>query len=196
MSISIRKMAGPLLLGALLLGTPVFAAVAPEGNYLIDPDHSHIGFEVSHLGISFVVGRFNKFRGEIKFVPRGASEVNVEIETPSVDTNVVKRDNHLRSADFFEVARFPKMTFVSKRVEYDGDGNPKSIEGELTLHGQKKVVVLQVSPIGVGKGPLDDVRAGFLATATIKRSEFGMTSLLNVAGDDVHLNLNIEAIRQ
>ncbi len=184
------------LLSVLLFLSSASYASVREGAYKIDPDHSNIGFEVSHLGISFVVGRFNKMSGEVKFTPNGDSSVKVEVDTASVDTKVAQRDQHLRSADFFNVAQFPKANFVSTGVEYDGEGNPKLIRGNLTLHGQTNPVTLTVSPVGNGDGPLGDYRAGFHAVATIKRSDYGMRNMLAVAGDEITLTIHVEAIRQ
>ncbi|MGE4130360.1 MAG: YceI family protein [Bdellovibrionales bacterium] len=172
------------------------AATAPAGHYTIDADHSNVGFEVSHLGISLVVGRFDKLSGTIEFNPNGASTVAVEIDPSSINTKVAQRDSHLRSADFFNVSVFPKMSFQSTAVQYDGEGNPVSMEGLLTMHGATQPVRLEITAIGAGSGPLGDVRAGYKAVGKIKRSAFGMNSLLAVAGDEVSLTLNIEAIQQ
>lgn len=172
------------------------AGVPPAGNYRVDPDHSNVGFEVNHLGVSLVVGRFNRFSGLITFQPNGDSKVSVEIDPSSVDTKVAQRDSHLRSADFFDVTLFPAARFESTRVEYDGEGNPTRIQGLLTMHGRTNEITLAVTPIGVGPGPTGELRAGFVATAKLQRSAYGMNSLLAVAGDAVALNLNIEMIRQ
>ncbi len=184
-----------LIIALLILSSNAHGA-AKEGAYKLDPDHTNIGFEVGHLGISFVVGRFNKFTGEVNFAPNGESKVVIDIDPSSVDTKVAQRDSHLRSADFFNIAQFPKAKFESTSVQYDAEGNPSSITGNLTLHGQTKPVTLTVKPIGTGNGPLGEYRAGFHAVTTIKRSDFGMTSLLAVAGDQVTLTINVEAIHQ
>jgi polyisoprenoid-binding protein YceI len=143
-----------------------------------------------------VVGRFNKFQGDVNFVPNGESKVTVDIDVASIDTKVAQRDQHLRSADFFNVTQFPKARFESTHIDYDADGNPKSIQGTLTLHGQSKAVTLTVSPIGSGVGPVGEFRVGFHASTIIQRSDFGMTSLMAIAGDQVTLNFNVEAIHQ
>lgn len=185
-----------MIVSLVFMSELVFAGVAPAGSYRLDPDHTNIGFEVSHLGISLVVGRFNRFEGQIQHQPGGNSKLSVDIDPSSVDTKVAQRDNHLRSADFFDVAQFPKAHFESTKIEYDGEGNPDKISGLLTLHGKTNEVVLSVTPVGAGNGPAGDFRAGFVGRTTLKRSAFGMNSLLAVAGDEVTLILNVEAILQ
>jgi polyisoprenoid-binding protein YceI len=172
------------------------AAVAPAGSYQIDPAHTNVGFEVVHLGIGSVVGRFNRFQGTIQFQPGGDSRVAIDIEVASIDTNVGQRDNHLRSADFFDAAQFPVMRFESTKVDYNAEGAPIAVQGNLSFHGVTQPVTLTVTPLGAGAGPLGETRAGFKATATIKRTAFGMNKLLAIAGDDVTINLNVEGIQQ
>ena len=172
------------------------AGAAKDGAYQLDPAHTNIGFEVSHMGISFVVGRFDKYTSDIKFTANKDLQIKLDIDASSVNTHVGQRDTHLRSQDFFNVAQFPRMTFVSKTVTYDAEGNPKTVDGDLTMHGQTKPITLTVSPIGTGDGSLGEYRAGFHATALLKRSAFGMTNLMAVAGDDITININVEAIKQ
>lgn len=182
---------------ATLAGADVAtAATAQAGDYEVDIAHTNIGFGVKHLGFSVVIGRFNSFRGDISFNPAGESSVNVEIDGASVDTNSQRRDDHLRSADFFEVTRFPKITYVSQSVEYDQNGDPNKVLGTLTMHGVSLPVPLEVKFIGAGEDPFGDVRTGYQAKATIKRSDFGMTNLIPVAGDEVEITINIEAIKK
>lgn len=187
-----------ILLAAYILvsGSQAFAAVASAGGYQIDPAHTNVGFEVGHLAIGTVVGRFNRFQGSIQFQPGGDSRVSIEIEVASIDTNVGQRDNHLKSADFFDAAQFPIMRFDSTKVEYGADGAPSAVEGNLSFHGVTQPVRLTVTPLGAGAGPLGETRAGFKATTTIKRTAFGMTKMLAIAGDDVTINLNVEGILQ
>ncbi|MCB0386663.1 MAG: YceI family protein, partial [Bdellovibrionales bacterium] len=172
------------------------AGVAQAGQYEIDGPPTRIVFEVSHLGFSLVVGRFNTFSGQIQFNPNGESSVVAEIDVASVDTNQKRRDQHLRSADFFDASRFPKMRYQSTSVEYDQERNPKTVHGTLSLHGVEKEVSLAVTPIGAGQDPFGDVRTGYQAKAVINRSDFGMNNLLAVAGDEVAITINIEGILQ
>jgi polyisoprenoid-binding protein YceI len=181
----------------LAIGSVATAApLAADGSYTLDPQHTSITFEVSHMGVSFVVGRFDKLSGTVKLAANGATQVNVQIDPSSVDTNVAQRDTHLRSADFFNVAQFPTCTFVSTGVTYDNQGNPATVVGNLTLHGVTKPVTLTLTPIGTGVDQTNATRVGFHATSSIKRSDYGMTSLLAVAGDQITLNFNIEAVKQ
>jgi len=180
----------------LYASSALAAPLAADGKYSLDPDHTNIGFEVSHMGVSFVVGRFDKKSGTVQLVANGATQISVQIDASSVDTNVAQRDTHLRSADFFNVAQFPTASYVSTKVDYDNNGNPKTVTGNLTLHGVTKPVVLTVSPIGTAVDQTNATRVGFHATAQIKRSDFGMNNLLAIAGDDITLTLNIEAIKQ
>ncbi len=186
------KLALPVLM--TLVSLQAFAAKAPAGAYQIDLNHSNIGFEVGHLGgISLVVGRFDKFTGNIQFTPGGESHTTVEVDMASINTKVDQRDKHLRSNTFFDVANFPTMKFESVKVEYDADGNPISIHGNLTLHGQTRTLILTVIPIGGGQASTGETRAGFKATGVVKRSEFGMNQLLPVVADEVTVILNVEA---
>ncbi len=174
----------------------VFAGQAPQGQYKIDSDHSNVGFEVNHMGISLTVGRFDKLAGDIQFIPSGDSKVSVEIDVGSVNTKIEQRDRHLRSDAFFNAASFPKMTFASTKITYDAAGNPTTIVGDLTLHGISKPVTLTVVPVGTGADQTGATRAGFKATATLKRSEYGMKEMLALIGDDIAITLNIEAVKQ
>lgn len=181
---------------ALISGASAFGSVAAEGNYKIDIDHSNIGFEVSHMGIGIVVGRFDKFSGDITLDSKGGSKVVVTIETSSINTKQTQRDTHLRSADFFNVATLPTAKFESTKVELDQNGDPKSMDGNLTLHGVTKAVTIALKPLGAGPGQRGEIRAGFRGTTTINRKDFGMSSLLAIAGEEVLLTLNVEGVKQ
>jgi len=172
------------------------AEAVAAGNYKIDPAHTTIQFTVSHLGVSDLSGRFNLFEGGITLAPNGNSEVNVSIQTASVDTNHRKRDDHLRSPDFFNAKQYPEMRFVSKKVSNNAYGQPIKVQGDLTLHGKTRPVTLKVSPVGAGADPWGGYRAGFNATTTIKRSAHGMNFMQGGIGDDITITLNIEAVKQ
>jgi len=130
------------LLSALGL-SPAWAETAQPGTYKIDPDHTSVHFTVGHLGTSELVGRFNQIEGDFTLAPGGESRVEVRIATASVDTNHQKRDDHLRSPDFFNAKQFPEMKFTSRKVRFN-DGEPQRIEGELSLHGKTRPVSLNV----------------------------------------------------
>jgi len=169
----------------------------------IDPAHSHVEFAVRHLMISTVKGRFAVVRGTVQTDDTDALKglVDIEIDVDSIDTREPQRDAHLRSADFFDVERFPKITFVSTRV-WDASGERFKLSGDLTIHGVTREVTLDVTSEGRGKDPWGGERAGFSATTKIKRSDFGLTwnQALEtggfVVGDDVKIALEIEIVKQ
>jgi polyisoprenoid-binding protein YceI len=172
------------------------------GTWTIDSEHSEIGFSVRHLMVSKVRGKFTRFSGEIMTgeQPRD-SRVTASIDLDSVDTGVPDRDEHLRSADFFEVAAHPTMTYRSTGVRAGGDGD-YVLEGELTLKGVTRPVSLRLEVGGFGPDLHGGLRAGFTALGEIRRSDFGvafnpvMETGGVVVGDKVQLHLEIEAILQ
>ena len=180
------------------------ATAAPIGltTYAIDPAHSDATFSVRHL-ITKVRGRFSEFAGTIAFddsTPAN-STVTFTIQAATIDTNQKDRDTHLRSADFFDVEKFPKLTFKSTRIS-DVSGDRFKLTGDLTIHGVTREVTLDVTSEGRGKDPWGGERAGFSATTKIKRSDFGLTcnQALEtggfVVGDDVKVSLEIEMVKQ
>lgn len=184
----------------IVLALPVFAFAS---TWTIDPDHSNVGFKVRHLMVSNVTGSFEKHTGtvEINDIDITKSKVEVNIDTNSINTNVKKRDEHLRSADFFDVAKFPAMTFVSKKVVKAGKGKLK-VTGDLTLHGVTKEVVLNVEgPTSESKDPWGNIRRGATATTKINRKDFGL--VWNAAletggvavGEEITITLEIEMIK-
>ncbi len=178
--------------------------LALASTWTIDPDHSSTGFKVRHLMVSNVKGNFNKFSGTVDINDKDItkSKVDVTIDTSSINTNVQKRDEHLRSADFFDVAKFPTMIFVSKKVAKAGKDKLK-VTGDLTLHGVTKTVVLDVEgPSKESKDPWGNIRKGATATTKINRKDFGL--VWNAAletggvavGEEVTITLEIEMIRK
>jgi polyisoprenoid-binding protein YceI len=173
------------------------------GTWNIDPSHSAIHFSVRHMVVSKTRGRFTKFGGQITLdaddFSNGSVEVN--IEPASVDTADAQRDGHLRSADFFDVEKYPTATFKSTRVE-DLEGGKLRIIGNLTVHGVTHPVVLEALYEGTGKDPWGGERAGFSASTSIDRREFGLvwnTALETggvLVGDKVELTLEVEAVKQ
>jgi len=186
-----------------ILFTLTLPVMAVAATWNIDPDHSNVGFKIRHLMISNVKGNFDKHSGVVDLNEKDItkSKVAVSIETASINTNVQKRDDHLRSADFFDVAKFPTMTFVSKKVAKAGKDRLK-VTGDLTLHGITKEVVLNVDgPSKESKDPWGNIRKGATATSTINRKDFGLTwnKALEtggvVVGDEVNIILEIEMIK-
>ena len=166
-------------------------------DYQVDPTHSFIEFRTQHFGFSWLSGRFNSFEGSMVYDPSAGPEaqsINLTIDTTSLDTNHEKRDEHLRSADFFDVDNHPTATFVS--TGYDGDAEGGTLTGDLTLLGVTNEISFEVKRIGEGEDPWGAYRAGFEGEYTLSRSDFGMSYDLGPAAEEVILDLWIEAIRQ
>lgn len=185
----------------IALALPAFAFAS---TWTIDPDHSNIGFKVKHLMVSNVNGSFDKHTGIVDINDKDItkSKVEVTIDTASINTNVQKRDDHLRSADFFDVAKYPTMTFVSKKVANAGN-NKLKVTGDLTLHGVTREVVLDVEPLSKeSKDPWGNIRRGTTATTKIDRKDFGLTWNKGLetggvlVGEEITINLEIEMIRK
>jgi polyisoprenoid-binding protein YceI len=162
----------------------------------IDPSHSAIHFSVRHMVIARARGRFAKFTGELQFDPQSlaAAKVEVSIDTASIDTAEAQRDGHLRSADFFDVEKFPTATFKSSKVQDLGGGKIR-VSGDLTIRGVTKPVVLEGTYEGTGKDPWGGERAAFAATTTLERKESLETGGVLV-GEKVELTLEVEAVKQ
>ena len=180
-----------------------FPLIVSASTWNIDPDHTNIGFKVRHLMVSNVKGTFEKFTGTVDVNEKdiAKSKVEVSIDTKSVNTNVIKRDDDLRSPNFLDVAKYPVMTFSSKKVAKAGKGKLK-VTGDLTLHGVTKEVVLDVEgPTSESKDPWGNIRKGASATTKINRKDFGLTwnKALEtggvMVGDEVQISLEVEMIK-
>ncbi|HCU88789.1 MAG TPA: YceI family protein [Gammaproteobacteria bacterium] len=183
------------LLGAALIAS-LIGNNSWAADYTVDLSHAFIQFRISHLGYSVLAGRFNDFSGEFswdKETPEGAT-ITVNIKTASIDTNWAERDKHLREPDFLDVERFPKATF--RTTEYAGDASGGKLDGELTLHGVTKPITLDVKAIGEGDDPWGGYRAGFRATTTIDRTDFGISRDLGPTANTMDFDLFIEGIRK
>lgn len=186
----------------LALAVGAGAMSAQTRDWKIDPAHSEADFSIKHMSISTVHGTFRGVAGVIKYDPADVAKSGVEatIDVSSVDTGVAPRDGHLKSPDFFDVAKFPTMTFKSTSVTKAGDHYDAT--GDLTLHGVTKKVVLRLDNPGKEEPGMDgkSVHRGFSATTTINRKDFGLTwngKLKTgdmVVGDEVKIELDIEAI--
>ena len=169
----------------------------------IDSSHSGIHFSVRHMVVAKVRGQFARWTGSFlaEDGDLGRASVNVVIDAASIDTGVADRDKHLRSADFFDVASHPEITFKSTRVEDLGEERLRVL-GDLTIHGIKRDVVLDVAYAGQTKDPWGNVRAGFTAKTSIDRKDFGLTwnQLLEaggvMVGDRIDIEIEIEAVKQ
>jgi polyisoprenoid-binding protein YceI len=183
----------PLLALALaLLAAPALAAPVA---YEIDGRHTQVLFTYSHFGLSNITGRFGDIGGTLAYdaADPGKSSVKVTIPIASVSTGVAKLDAHLQSPDFFDAAQYPTATFASTGVTVAGQGQWK-VAGNLTLHGVTRPVVLDATTNFVGPHPMTKAPvAGFDATTTIKRSEFGIDRMLPGVPDDVRIRITVEA---
>lgn len=183
---------------ALLL--PALASADPVV-YKVDSDHSGIGFTVRHF-VSNVPGRFKDFDGVIKYDAQNpaASSVSFTVQAASIDTDNGDRDDHLRGPEFFDVAKFPTLTFSSTSVKAV-DADTLEVTGDLTMRGVTKKVTLPVEILGVMKGPRGE-KAGFETTFKLDRKEYGVNwnRVLDnggaILGDEVKVNISIEADRQ
>lgn len=170
-------------------------------SYTIDKSHSEALFQVRHL-VTRVRGRFDDFEGTLNFDAGnpGASSVSVTIQATSIDTNEKDRDTHLRSADFFDVEKFPQVTFKSTSIT--GSGENYRVVGDLTIHGVTKEVTLPATFLGTAKDPWGNDRVGFESELTINRKDFGLnwnTALEAggfLVGDDIKISLSVQAIEQ
>jgi polyisoprenoid-binding protein YceI len=183
------------LLGIAGLAT-VPASAAPQ-TWQIDPSHSSVLFRIKHLDIGYVYGRFDEFSGAVTVDDENLANaaVKVEIKATSVNTGVAKRDDHLRSPDFFAVAQFPTITFESTAVKAAGE-KAYEVTGNLTLHGVTKAVSAKIVKTGEGKDPWGNQRIGYEGTLELRRADFGMDKMLEAAGNDVRLYLAFEATRK
>jgi len=192
-----------LLVPALVLAGVALRVPAGASTWEIDPAHTATQFAVRHLMVSTVRGEFTKTTGsvEVDDADYTKSKIQATIDSSTIDTRVAKRDEHLKSPDFLDVAKFPTITFVSKKVEKAGEGHYK-VTGDLTLHGVTREVTLDVEgPSAPVKDPMTgNPRAGAQATAVINRKDFGVNwnGILFrggfVVSDDVEITVDAEAI--
>lgn len=190
-------LAASFLSAAIALPAALPAQAAPVA-YKIDPAHTSVAFIVNHLGFSNLIGRFNTVSGELSFDKDAvtASTLSVTIDATSVDTNHAKRDEHLRSPDFFNTKEFPTLAFKSTKIEKTGE-RTGTLTGDLTLLGVTKPVVLSVTFNKDGVSPATKLEtAGFSARGTVKRSEFGMKYGTPYISDDIELLLETEAVKK
>lgn len=192
----IRKI---VLGAALALAVMAGAPSAKADTYVMDTKgaHAFIKFKISHLGYSWLYGRFNTFSGsfEVDEANPAQASVAVEIDTASIDSNHAERDKHLRSADFLDVDKFPKASFKSTEVIDHGDGTA-SVTGDFTLKGVTKPLTLKMEHVGAGTDPWGGFRRGFAGSTSFKLADYGITYNLGPASETVEIILSIEGIRQ
>lgn len=187
-----------ITMAAALLMMSMSPAKAQVERYEFDTVHSQIIFFVNHLGFSISEGEFLDWDGFIEFDrdEPANSKVEVDIKTASIDMDDEKWDAHMKNEDFFNVEKYPSMTFKSTGIDVTGEKTAK-ITGDLTILETTKPVTLDVTFHKAGKHPFGDkYAAGWSATTSIKRSEFGMNYGLPNVGDDVEIRIEVEAVRQ
>ncbi len=186
-----------ILAVALFLSQPVWAAA-----YKVDTDHTSVSFKIRHI-LSYVQGNFNQFEGSFDYEPGKPETWKAEgtIQAASIDTNVEKRDAHLRTADFFDVEKFPVITFKTTGVK-EASENTAKVDAVITIHGVERPIALDVEIYGVAKDPWGNTRASFTATTTINRKDFGLTWNKTLeagqvlVGEEVKITLEVEGVLQ
>lgn len=204
-----RPLASAALAVALLTAPAAMAAPGvssvkpadlPAGHYVLDKTHASVVAKLKHMGFSNYQFRFTKIDADFTYDPKApqASKINVTIDPASIDTSTgadafgLKFNKELAGDGWLETAKYPTATFVSTAVNV-GDGQHGTVTGDLTLHGVTKPVTLDVTFNGVGSGMMPtQVRTGFSATTTIKRSDFGVSKYVPLVGDEVTLNIEVE----
>ena len=181
---------------AVLVMAAASAAFAADA-YSVDPVHSSISFKISHVGISYIHGRFDDVSGQfvIDKDDPSKSSFSLSIKVDAVDTNNQKRDEHLRNADFFNAKQFPTLNFQSTSVKPVAGGY--EVTGDLTLHGVRKPVTFTLKGGDkVVEFPKGMQRVGFGTTLTIKRSDYDMKAMLDALGDEIPIDIGVEAVKQ
>ncbi len=185
------------LLAASLLSVSSLSLQAAD--YVIDTKgaHAFIQFKISHLGYSWLLGRFNQFSGDFSYDEKNpsAAKVNVEIDVASIDSNHAERDKHLRGEDFLDVKQHPKASFVSTSFKDLGEGKAE-LMGDLTLHGVTKPITIDVTHVGHGEDPWGGYRRGFQGQTRFALADFGIDYNLGPASEEVELYLSVEGIRK
>lgn len=189
-----------ILITAISLVFTSTAYAQQTGTYDIDPMHSKVGFEIPHLVISTVDGKFTEFSGTIDLNAKdfNKSKVKASINVNSIDTGVKKRDDHLRSQDFFEVAKYPSMKFISQKIS--GDQKKFKMTGDLTIKGTTKKVTFDGKYLGTVKDGYGNLKTAFKAETKVDRKDFGLkwNSMVEagpVVGDEVKISLTIQAAK-
>jgi polyisoprenoid-binding protein YceI len=189
------------LLSAVALTAAIALPVQAADTYNVDPSHSETGFQIRHL-VTQVRGKFTDYKGTIQVDPAKMTNSTVElaIKAASIDTGNADRDKHLRSADFFDVEKFPEITFKSKSIKATGK-DEYAVTGTFTMHGVSKEITLPVTFGGTAKDPWGNQRAGFSTTTTLNRKDYGIVwnKALDTGGallgDDVKVSIDLETVK-
>lgn len=183
----------------LTLALPLSAKTIPTGKYNIDSMHSKVGFEIPHLVISSVEGKFDKFEGVIEVESKiEKSKVEMSVDISSISTGVTKRDDHLKSPDFFDAKKYPKLSFTSTKVTQTEDA--LTVTGNLKIKDKTKEVTLDLKYLGEVKDGYGQDKIAFKGKTKINRKEFGLTwsqavEAGPIVGDEVEISLNIQAAK-
>jgi polyisoprenoid-binding protein YceI len=166
-----------------------------NGTWTLDPAHSQVGFKIRHLGITTIRGSFPASAATVH-VADGKADITVDIDAASISTGNEYRDQHLLAPDFFDAANHPKLTFVATKIEAATESTG-TIHGDLTIRGITKPVALATTFHGLGTNPMDQsTRAGFQATGSINRSDFGVSFGIPMASDEVRLAIDLQLVKQ
>lgn len=172
------------------------AGVARADNYKVDPVHSTIVFRIKHVNVSWFYGRFNGPEGTVvdDAADPTKTSFDVQVKVANVDTGVQKRDDHLKSPDFFSAKEFPTIAFKSTSVKKAGD--KLEVTGDMTIHGQTKPITVTMERVGAADTKMMGYRVGYAGEFTIKRSDFGMSKMLDALGDEVTIMFGLESQKQ
>jgi polyisoprenoid-binding protein YceI len=183
-------------LAALVIGSFILGGGAALGadTYKIDPEHGTVLYRISHFNVGNAYGRFNKPTGSVMVDGGNPTAFEFEVKTDNVDTANPKRDAHLKSPDFFDAKQFPTITFKSTAVKSAGE--KFEVTGDLNLHGVSKSITVPVTKTGEGDTKMMGYRTGWQAEYDLKRSDYGINGLQGAVGDDVHLVISFEAVKQ
>ena len=184
------------LLAAVLL-VPGASALAAADTYLIDGGHTFANFEYDHFGFSRPSAKFDTTTGTVTLdLAAKTGSVDVTIDAASVNSGVAKLDDHLKGPDFFDVAKFPTITYKSRALKFDGD-KLAAIDGDLTVHGVTRPVTLAVTHFACKEHPMKKIQAcGAGAETTVKRSDFGLAMYTPGVSDEVKIRISIEATKK
>ena len=183
-------------LAAFLISAAFALPAAAADSYTVDPDHTYPNFEINHLGFSTMHGRFGATTGKIVLDTAAKSgSIDITIDATSINTGHAKRDTHLKSEEFFNVGKFPTLAYKATKLNFSAD-KLTGADGEMTLLGVTKPVSLAVTAFQCGPQPMNKKQmCGANATATIKRSEFGLSTYVPAVGDEVKITIEVEALK-
>jgi polyisoprenoid-binding protein YceI len=187
-----RRLLGAVVVAVLCVAAPAWSA----DDYVVDGMHSGVNFKISHLGLSWIHGRFNDFSGTFTIDPAdaGKSSFGMTIKAESIDTNNQKRDDHLRSPDFFNAKQFPAITFKSTAVKATKGGY--QVTGDLTLHGVTRSITFDLVGGKPAEFPKGVQRTGYSTELVLKRSEFGVDKFAEMLSDEVHVAISFEGTKK